>query len=184
MTTEAFLAWNPPPGPVWQLLDGVPSAMAPPGATHAAIQAEASRLIGNHLVSRASPCTVVVTPGVVPRVNADSNVRIPDLAVTCAPIARGEATITDPVLVIEILSPNNQAETWANVWAYTTIPSVSEILVLRSSAVGADLLRRNADGAWPERPAVVLDGHLTLDSIAYSAPIADFYRTTWLARPL
>jgi hypothetical protein len=36
-----------------------------------------------------------------------------------------ESALTDPVLLIEILSPSNQAETWANVWAYATIPSGS-----------------------------------------------------------
>jgi hypothetical protein len=50
--------------------------------------------------------------------------------------------LTDPVLLIEILSPRNQAKTWTNVWAYTSIPSVREILILRGDRVAAELLRR------------------------------------------
>jgi Uma2 family endonuclease len=104
--------------------------------------------------------------------------------VTCAPYAAEETVLADPVLVVEILSPSNQAETWANVWTYTTIPSVAEILVLRTAAVGAELLRRRADGAWPERPeAVEAGGELVLESLGFRAPLADLYRTTRLAPP-
>jgi hypothetical protein len=59
---------------------------------------------------------------------------------------------------------------------------VREILVLHSDKIGAALLRREADGTWPERPLTVEDGDLTLDSIGYVGPIAAFYRNTWLSR--
>jgi hypothetical protein len=83
-------------------------------------------------------------------------------------------------LLIEILSPNNQAETYANVWAYTTIPSVQEILVLKTAAIGAELLRRAPDGTWPKTPLVIETGDSTLESISFSAPLAGIYRTTRL----
>ena len=54
-----------------------------------------------------------------------------------------EYDASDPVLLVEILSPSNRAETWTNVWAYTTIPSVREILVLHSLRIRAELLRRD-----------------------------------------
>jgi hypothetical protein len=57
----------------------------------------------------------VVTPGVVPHVQSSHNMRVPDLAVTCSDYETEEAELTDPVLIVEILSPSNQAETWANV---------------------------------------------------------------------
>jgi Uma2 family endonuclease len=106
--------------------------------------------------------------------------RVPDLAVTCSPSLPGDHALRDPVLLIEILSPSNRAETWTNVWSYTTIPSVREILVLHSTSIGADLLRRGSDGTWPERPQAIEQDDLTLDSIGYTGPIAVFYRSTWL----
>ena len=60
--------------------------------------------------------------------------------------------VPDPVLLIEILSPSNEAQTRANIWAYTTIPSVREILAVHSTRIEAELLRRNPDGSWPEEP--------------------------------
>jgi Uma2 family endonuclease len=180
LTVDAFLGWDAPMGPLWQLVDGTPQAMAPASPTHAAIQAEVSALIRNHLTSKGSACFVVVAPGVIPRVQSDINMRIPDLAVTCSPALPGDKALREPVLVIEILSPSNRAETWSNVWSYTTIPSVQEILVLHSAEIGADLLRRGTDGTWPERPLAVEEGELTLNSIGFTGPIAAFYRNTWL----
>ena len=181
MTVEAFLDWNTPKGELWQLIDGTPCAMAPPSPLHGLIQSEASGLIRDHLRAKQSPCVVLTTPGVIPRLQSDTNMRIPDLGVTCTPARPGDTAMRDPVLLIEVLSPSNHAETWMNVWSYTTIPSVREILVLRTASVGADLLRRQPDGSWPERQITFETGDLTLESIGYIGPVAAFYRTTWLA---
>jgi Uma2 family endonuclease len=181
MTVDEFLDWEPQDGRKWQLVDGEPQAMAPASPTHAFLQAELTRMIGNHLVERRSPCRAAVEPGIVPRVLASHNVRIPDVAVTCIPGDGDDGRILSyPVLVIEILSPSNQPETWYNVWAYTSIPAVQEILVLHSTGIGADLLRRDADGTWPSVPAAVASGDLVLDSIGFRAPLASIYRITRL----
>jgi Uma2 family endonuclease len=102
--------------------------------------------------------------------------------VTCEPIRRDDAALHAPVLLIEILSPSNRAETWTNVWAYTTIPSVTEILVVRTEAIGCLLLRRDQDGTWPDNPAEILDGELTLASIGFRSPVASLYAGTWLQK--
>jgi Uma2 family endonuclease len=184
LSTEEFLAWNPQDNRMWQLVDGEPQAMAPTNRTHGAVQSELGRLLANHLAERGSPCSVVATPGVIPRVNADRNVRIPDLAVVCSAYETEEAVLEDPVLLVEILSPSNRAETWANVWSYTTMPSVREILIVRTASIGAELLRRNPDGTWPDRPHAIEDGdQLTLESVGFSAPLLSPYRTTRLAQP-
>ena len=127
MTVAEFLAWNPPSTQLWQLVDGEPQAMAPANRTHGAIQSELGSLIRNHLVERSSPCSVVTTPGVIPRVQSETNLRIPDLAVS------------------------------------------------------AELLRRNQDGSWPNRPLSITTDDLTLESIGFHIPLAAAYRTTRLA---
>jgi len=181
MTVAEFFAWNPPSPQLWQLVDGEPQAMAPPSITHGAIQSEMGGLIRNHLADLSSPCRVVTTPGVIPRVQSETNVRVPDLAVACSGYDADESALANPVLLIEILSPSNQAETWANVWAYTTIPSVQEILVLKTASIGAELLRRNPDGSWPSQPLSIESGDLRLESIGFNFPLAAAYRTTRLA---
>jgi Uma2 family endonuclease len=182
MTLTEFLSWDPvdPSGRRWQLVDGEPVAMAPGSESHAALQGEIGRVIGNHLIERGAPCRLLSQPGIVPRIRSDRNFRIPDLAVTCSPPALG-LMVPEPVLLIEILSPSNEAETRANIWAYTTIPSVREILAVHSTRIEAELLCRNADGNWPEEPDILsTTDTLTLTSIDFATNLAALYRTTAL----
>ena len=74
------------------------------------------------------------------------------LAITCGAWNPDDGLLREPVVVVEILSPSNKPETWANVWSYVTIPSVLEILVLHTADIRADLLRREQDGSWPDNP--------------------------------
>ncbi len=182
MTVDEFLNWEPGDGFRWQLIDGEPRCMSPSSRTHGSIQARLGQLIGNHLEAKGGKCSVIAEPGVIPRLMSKYNMRIPDLAVTCTPYETEEAALADPVLVIEILSPSNHADTWANVWAYTTVPSVQEILVVRTDKIGAELLRRMPGGTWPDRPEVLDGGELTLESIGFEVPLPELYRTTRLAR--
>ena len=184
MTVDEFLAWDSGDrtGQRWQLVDGEPVAMAPASDNHGSIQAELARLLGNHLVERGSPCRVVTEPGVVPRVRSNENWRVPDLGVSCTP-SSGGVDVPAPVLLVEILSPNNHAETRNNVWAYTTIPSVQEILVVHSTRIEAELLRRRDDGSWPEQPETIeAEQILELASVSFSISLDALYRTTSLAR--
>jgi Uma2 family endonuclease len=183
MSTDEFIAWNAGDGQTWQLVDGEPQAMAPTSRTHGALMTEVGRLLGNHLAERGRPCTALTQPGIVPRANAARNFRIPDLAVTCTGYDTEEYAVADPVLIVEILSPSNKAKTWANVWSFTTIPSVQEILILHSDAIGAELLRRLPDGTWPPDPQAIATGELHLDSIDFRVALPALYRTTRLASP-
>jgi Uma2 family endonuclease len=184
MTVDEFLVWDSEDttGRRWQLIDGEPVLMAPAADIHARIQAELIRLLGNHLLAAGSPCSVVGAPGIVPRVRANENFRVPDLGVTCAPPS-GEVMVPEPILLVEILSPSNEAKTWSNIWAYTTIPSVQEILAVRSTRMEVELLRRGADGNWPASPVIVRPPDaLGLSSIGFETAVADLYRTAGLSR--
>ena len=119
-TVAEFLAWDQPMGPRWQLVDGSPQTMSPHNRTQGSMLAELARLMGNHLVEQESSYTLVACPGIVPHVRAEFNYRIADLAVTSSAYAEEEFTLLDPVLIVEIVSPNDEAETWSNLWTYTT----------------------------------------------------------------
>ncbi|MGE0223823.1 MAG: Uma2 family endonuclease [Acetobacteraceae bacterium] len=179
LTVDAFHAWEPPPGTEglrWELVDGEPAAMAPPSVTHGAIQSQVSMLLGLHLRAHRPGCRVITTPGVIPHLRSRFNERMPDLGVSCAPFTNARA-LPDPILLVEILSPSNEARTRANAWAYATIPSVQDVLILSSTAIRAEILRRG-----DEAPEIVIGTEiLRLDSISYAAPLAEFHATTDLA---
>lgn len=183
MTAAEFLVWEPPDGSErWELADGEPRAMAPASPRHGSILGEAGRLLGNHLAEQRPRCRTVTEPGVRPHVRAAFNVRVPDLAVTRAPWEEDRGVLSAPLVLVEILSPSNEKDTRANVWSYTTIPSVREILVLHTAEIRAELVRRQADDGWPDDPVQLVAGDdVGLESVGFLAPLAAFYRTSGLA---
>ena len=184
MTVAEFQDWQPPADLAqrrWELVDGEPGCMSPPSIDHGAIQNELGRLLGNWLAANRPDCRVIITPGVVPRIRSDVNERIPDLAVICGPI-RPARTLDNPMLLIEILSPSNEAKTRANVWAYASIPSVRDIVLISSTSVSAEIFQRNADGTWPPDPLFLRGGaELGFESIGMTIPLQAAYRTSSLS---
>lgn len=183
MTVAEFLAW-PGDGTArkFQLVDGELRAMSPAGAAHGSIQTDLGYALRRHMIEQGSSCRVVTEPAIVTRVRSSINLRVPDLGVSCTRPLPGEHALTDPIVLIEILSPGNARKTWNNVWSYTTIPSVREIVVVHSTRVFAELLRREADGNWPAEPEEIgPEGSLRLDSIGFACPLPAVYAQTHLA---
>ena len=183
MSVAEFLEWEPDDssGALWQLRDGEPEMMAPASDPHGSIQARMAYLLISHLDARGGQCRVVTAPGVVPSERSEDNCLVPDLGITCAP-PTGAHLMHEPLVLIEILSPTNVSKTRANVRSYMTMANLAEVVVLRSTAIAAEILRRGPDGAWPDQPEIVdADGELRLDSIGFAAPLRAAYRTTSLA---
>ena len=52
---------------------------------------------------------------------------------------------------------------------------------MRSTEIAAELLRRQADGFWPEQPRLLGDNDaVQLGSIDFTSPLAAFYDDTYL----
>jgi Uma2 family endonuclease len=183
MTVEEFLQWpGDGLGGRYQLIDGEVRAMSPASTTHGTIQSELAGMIRDCLRQSGMKCRSVTEPAVAVRVQADINMRVPDIGVSCAPDVAEQIALPEPLLLIEILSPGNMKDTWDNVWAYTTIPSVQEIAILHSTKIGAELLRRLEDGSWAENTEKIgADGTLLLRSIGLTAPLREAYVNTHLA---
>jgi Uma2 family endonuclease len=183
VTADEFMASTTRLGPgKHQLIDGVIVAMAPASPTHGIIQARVARLIGNHLEARKLPCRVISEAGVKPHVRGRTNVRVPDLLVTCGPPPQpAVGLVPDPGLIIEVLSPSNDDETESAIQSCASIPSVTEMLVVDSMRKFAEVWRRDAAGAWPVDPQVVDQGSIRLGSIDLDLPLDDIYIGTHLA---
>jgi Uma2 family endonuclease len=91
----------------------------------------------------------------------------------------GQQVWPDPILLIEILSPGNSADTWENVWSYCTIPSVREIAIVHSTRVLVELLRCGPDGHWPEETEKIgPGGPLSFECIGFNCPLSEVYAET------
>lgn len=182
MTVDEFFAWDGGghQGKV-ELVDGVARAMAPASSAHGMIQGSIAFLIRRHLAQQCGGCRVGVEVGVAPRIDTRHNLRVPDLTVTCAPHTPGEEAFPDPILVVEILSPSNERETWESIWACATIPSLVEILVVESESERAEVFRKDGKGEWPQDPEVTSSGGvIRLASIGAELPLPEVYAGTRL----
>jgi Uma2 family endonuclease len=103
MTVAEFLRWEDGTDTRYELLDGMVVAMAPPAPAHGFLTARLCARIEGALQSR-RPCMVQVEAGIA-RPDRDDTCYVADLAVTCKPPRRGDQLISDPLLIVEVLSP-------------------------------------------------------------------------------
>jgi Uma2 family endonuclease len=89
---------------------------------------------------------VVVEAGIVPADRADTWYQA-DLAVTWAPAERGSRAITDPKLIVEVLSLSTAAhDRGVKLADYRRIASVEQILLIASGDRHVEVWRRAEDG--------------------------------------
>ena len=181
MTISAFRTWADRPPGKWELVDGQPRAMSPASTTHGLIQAEATFLIRRHLADTNSLCRVLTEAAVVPASFKRSNARVTDVAVTCGPPAGDRWELDKPVFLFEILSPSNEQDTRDNGWAYMTVPSVRQILLLHSTKLRGELFARLNDGTWPEEATELgPDDTVEIEAIGFRCVLRSFYAQTSL----
>jgi Uma2 family endonuclease len=178
MTADEFFEM-PDDGVKYELVDGYLVAMAPTVPIHNMLQARLSYLISRHLDDKKSSCWVGTEPGVQPRMQANFNVKIPDLGISCTPLTLADKVMRDPVMLAEILSPSNVKETRASVWLYASIPSVREIMLVHTTEPKLELFQRQSDGEWPRDATIVgLGGAVTLACIGFALRVDELYRDT------
>jgi Uma2 family endonuclease len=183
ITVDEFMRWpGDPRGRIAELADGVIRLQDPASDTHNTVFSNLVRLLGNHLETHRPTCRVVATAGIRPQLGKRQNWRVPEIAVTCTPNKRDVHATEGAVLIVEVLSPSNRRDTWDNVPHYASVPTVQEILVLDSESVEAHVLRRLANGNWPDDPTVLsAEATIELQSIGMTLNLSGAYRNTWLA---
>lgn len=182
MTVSEFLAWRSGDGARYELVEGVPRMQDPASDAHGTIQLRLGTLIANHLERTRPQCRVVANPGIAPRLRTNWNYREPELGVTCTPNRGDVHMLPDPILLVEVLSPSNTDATWSNIALYATVPSVQEILIVNSTVIDVQLLRRLPDGSWPQEAETFgRGGTVQLASIDLAIAVRSIYRQTHLA---
>ena len=170
MNLAAFLDWDDGTDARYELVDGRVVAMAPPVEAHGTIVANLAAAIRPRLKA---PCRVVVEAGITPPDRADTWYQA-DLVVTCAPAERGARAITEPRLIVEVLSPSTAAhDRGVKLADYRRIASVEQILVVASEDRHVEVWRRAADG-WKVQDSIG-DAALALAIDGKPLPLAAIY---------
>jgi Uma2 family endonuclease len=173
MTLDEFLRWEDGSDTRYELIDGVPVAMAPPARAHGLLCARLAVAIDAALRSRRL-CEVQIEAGIARADRADS-CYIADLAVTCREHRHGEQLVTDPILIVEILSPGTERhDRQVKVPAYRQIDSVEEILLIDSESLYAEILRREGE-RWIIDFTRGANDELFLATLGLSLGMAELY---------
>lgn len=92
----------------------------------------------------------------------------PDVSMVCGPIEGdpadpGGATLTNPILIVEVLSPTTESYDRGGKWQqYPLIPSLQEYVLVSQTEPRIERYRRLPSGAWEYTD--VTSGELTLVS--------------------
>lgn len=154
--------------------DGEIFAMAGGSPRHSSLASRISAALEN---TRPSGCTPFQSDMRI-RILATGRATYPDVSMVCGPIEldpddRSGTTITNPALLVEVLSPSTEDVDRVSKWRdYQRIPSLQEyVLVNREPRV--EIYRRIASGSWEyldvQEGVVKLVSGATLDlSILYA----------------
>jgi Uma2 family endonuclease len=173
MTLAEFLRWEDGTDTRYELLDGMAVAMAPPAIAHGMLALRLGARIDAALRSR-PPCFGQSEAGIA-RPDRNDTCYIADLTVTCTPPERGQQLLRDPLLIVEILSPGTALyDRQTKVSDYRRIASVEEILLIDSTSIFAEVLRREGD-RWITEIVPGPQATLALASIGLTAAMSDLY---------
>ena len=146
-TLDEFLAFDGEGDTRHQLIRGVITAMAPAQAAHGRLVARLTRALGNQL---RAPCEPITEAGIRPTGRNDTYWQA-DLVVHCRPLVSGQVYLTDPRLVVEVLSASTEAiDRLLKLDDYREIESVHDILLVATERVRIEHWQRH-EGFWAVR---------------------------------
>jgi Uma2 family endonuclease len=163
MTLEQYLALDEATDGKYEYLHGRAYLLRPPSSfyekhasgqalldlagsspAHAALSMRVGRLLGNAL-DEEGPCTVYSSDAYVKVVQEHVH---PDVTVACGEQEEGSKYITNPIVVVEVLSPSTeQRDRGEKMQDYQALPSVQEYLLVGSETKSIELYRRTED-SW------------------------------------
>jgi Uma2 family endonuclease len=125
-TLEEFRVWHERQPDVWEFIDGVPKLMAPGSMAHTLIKSNTHAALAQAV--QGTGCRALVD-GAIVEVGGSS--LIPDVVGTRSPLDFGTPRVSDPIIVVEVLSPSNEKDDVGRKLAlYLRIPSLRHYLVI------------------------------------------------------
>ncbi len=148
-----------------------------PGRTpaHARLAMSVGRLLGNALADK--PCAVFSADARV-RVVATGRSTYPDVSVVCTrvePAPDDPLAITNPILLVEVLSPTTEASDRGDKWHhYQRIPSLQEYVLVGQEPQQVEVYRREGE-VWTYR-SYDENAQIELASLGVTLDLPALYR--------
>jgi Uma2 family endonuclease len=173
MTVNEFLPWASQQPERWELFDGVPLAMSPERVIHGDTKYRAARAFDDAIAKTKAPCRFVLDSAVV-RIDSRNSYQ-PDVLVYCGePVPGDTLEITNPVIVVEVLSPGNAiTDLRDKLQGYFRVASIQHYFIVDPDKRLVIHHSRGQDDVVSTR--IVTSGQVTLDPPGLTLAVVDFF---------
>ena len=174
MSLDEFLAWERDQPERYEYARGVVTMMTGGSVAHVTIAMNLAFALRQAL--RGTGCRPF---GSDMKVIANDTVRYPDISVTCHPVDDRDHSISDPVLIIEVVSPSTEREDRGRKkFDYFATASIRQYAIIEQDARRIDLYTRTG-ASWIDE---VVEGNavLSLSSIGVEVSLDTIYEDTEL----
>jgi Uma2 family endonuclease len=173
-TEEEYLAWEESAVEKSEYIDGQIRAMSGGSEPHASIPMNIGALLWNGL--RGKPCRVLSSDM---KVWAAGAFYYPDLSVVCGPSAyrgRNKHTITNPVLVVEVLSPGTESKDRGEKFIrYQQIETLRSYLLVSQTEPRVELFERAENGHWDYTTVAGINSMVAVPSLDIMLALSEIY---------
>jgi Uma2 family endonuclease len=174
MSLDEFLAWERDQPERYEYASGVITMMTGGSAAHVTIAMNLAFALRHAL--RGTGCRPF---GSDMKVIANHTVRYPDISVICRPVGDRDDHLSDPVLIIEVISPSTEREDRGRKkFDYFATPSIRQYAIIEQNERLIDLYTRIGD-LWTDE-IVEADAVLKLSSIGVEMSLDVIYEDTEL----
>lgn len=98
----------------------------------------------------------------------------PDVVVTCQPVAPEAVYLTEPALIVEVLSESTEGRDRLEKWtAYRALPSLREYVLIAQDRPAVEVYRRNEEG-W-DQISLEIGEIIEFTSVAFMLPLDELY---------
>lgn len=153
------------PGERWELIDGVPLMMVGGTLRHSLIAGNVAAALRR--LARSRGCQAHASDLLVSGGEASDFLAAPDVFVRCGPADETARFVTDPTVVVEVLSPSTmRLDRGAKFEQYRAMPSVEQILLVYQDQIRVESWTRTAP------PAAESDGEGETFAVSVATSLA------------
>ncbi len=170
---DEFLAFEAEEPERYEFVDGIVRMMTGGSAAHSAIKGNVFAELRAAL--RSGPCRVDVDDL---KVVTGTAVMYPDVLVICRPISPEDDRVTDPTVIVEVLSPTTQRHDRIAKWReYQKIPSLRHFVLVEQAERRIEVYSRT-DTGWALATIEPPEDAVTLPAISASLSLEALYEAS------
>lgn len=106
----------------------------------------------------------------------DSRYVYPDISITCSQQPMDAKDLTEPTVIVEVLSPSTEVfDRGRKFEYYRACPSLQAVLLISQDRPAIDVYQRRSADIWTVQTYYLDDDEIVLEAIPATLPVAEVY---------